>query len=391
MKKIAFVHDIFPGGGAERVTLDIAEHLRNNRSDYQCYVFTPKIVEELCSEKVKSSVTIMPISKEADMRSEDVERLVLNEGISLIVQVVQPLRHIKEICSHTGCKSIFANHGEPFWQRYSIIRKRRKRLLNRIFWHLGAKNKYVKNGRARAIAVERTLEHYNDCDIYTVLCEGYKQETCEAFGILPENSKIRVIENAERIVKNVTYDKDKTIMFCGRLENTSKRIDRLLRIWGKIQHRLPDYRLLIVGDGDYRKDMERQIAKERLERIDMVGRQSNVEPYYRKASIVCLTSQTEGWPLCMTEAQAHGCIPVAFGCTAGVKDILSPSGTNGFIVTPFDENEYAETLVHIATMSEDEQNVIRRSAVTKRAEYTPEVIMKKWEDLFEELLSKRND
>ena len=388
MKKIAFIHDIFPGGGAERVTLDIAEHLQKERADYQCYVFTPKITEELCTEQVKSLISIIPIRKEPEERSKDIENLIISEEINLIVQVVQPIRDIRNICNRTGCKVIFANHGEPFWQRYAILRKRKKRILNRLFWHLGVKNKYVKRGRARAIAIERTLQHYTDCDIYTVLCEGYKQETCKAFGIRPEDSKIRVIENAERIIKDVTYDKEKIIMFCGRLENTSKRLDRLLRIWGKVQHCLPDYKLLIVGDGEYRKNMELQIAREKLERVDMVGRQANVEPYYRKASIVCLTSQTEGWGLCLTEAQAHGCIPIAFGCTAGVKEILSPSGTNGFIVTPFDEEQYAKTLLDIAAMDKKEQYQIRRNAVNKRSQYSLEIIMKKWEELFEELLTQ---
>lgn len=388
MKKIAFVHEVFPGGGAERVTIDIAEYLCKNKKDFQCYVFVSKIVEELCTDDVKNLVTIIPVRNDKEEKSKDVERLIIKEQIDLIVQIAQPVEHISEICKRTGCKSIFANHGEPLWQRHAILESRKKRLINRLFWHLGAEKKYVKKGRARAIAAELTLRHYSQCDAYTVLCEGYKQETCEALGINPQDSKIWAIENAERIVSNVTYDKEKIIMFCGRLENTSKRIDRLLRIWGKIQHQLPDYRLLIVGDGDYRKEMEQQIEREKLERVDMVGRHSNVEPFYRKASIVCLTSQTEGWPLCMTEAQAHGCIAVAFGCTAGIRDILSPSGTNGFIVSPFDEDEYANTLLHIANMSESERHAIRQNAVAKRAKYTPEIIMKKWADLFESLLQQ---
>ena len=391
MKKIAFIHEIFPGGGAERVTFDIAEYLYKNRKDYQCYVFTPTIVEELYTNQTKQIIKAIPISKSPKERSKDIERLITSEGIDLIVQTFQSIKGVKEVCDRLGCKSIFANHGEPFWQRHAILENRKKRLFNKIFWHLGVEKKYVKKGRARAIAESRTLQQYTDCDAYTVLCEGYKQETCAVFGIPPEESKIHVIENAERIVQDVTYDKEKIIMFCGRLENTSKRIDRLLRIWGKIQHQLPDYRLLIVGDGEYRKDMKRQIAREKLERVDMVGRHPNVEPFYRKASIVCLTSQTEGWPLCMTEAQAHGCIPVAFGCTAGIRDILSPSGTNGFIVSPFDEEEYANTLLHIANMSESERNAIRQNAVAKRAEYAPEVLMKKWEVLFDKLLNQKKD
>ena len=40
--------------------------------------------------------------------------------------------------------------------------------------------------------------------------------------------------------------------------------------------------------------MEKQIAKGRLQRVEMVGWQLDVEHFFRKASIVCLTSQTEG-------------------------------------------------------------------------------------------------
>ena len=388
MKKIAFIHEKFPVGGAERVTLDICRYLSENYSEYRCYVFASEFVENLIPQEIRKN-TEMRVIPLKEGRSKAVEQLVVEEGITLLVQVVYQLPDIKDIAARTGCKVVFANHGEPFWQRYSIIRKRRKRLLNRLFWHLGVKRKYVKNGRAHAIAVERTLEHYNNCDAYTVLCGGYKNATCRAFGINPKESKIHVIENSERVVENVTYEKEKIIMYCGRLENVSKRVDRLLRIWGKVQHRLPDYRLVIVGDGDYRGAMEKQIVKEGLQRVEMVGWQSDAEQFFRKASVVCLTSQTEGWPLCLTEAQAHGCIPVAFGCSDGVKDVLSPSGVNGFVVTPFDEDEYAETLLKIVRMSDEERLAIRKSAVAKRTGYAPDIILEKWKKLFDELLEDR--
>ncbi len=389
MKRIAFVHDVFPGGGAERVTLDIAEYLSQNKPDYRCYVLTPHVIEDLNTEDVRRNITIIPIRRRKKERSEDVERLIVSEKIDLVVQVAQPVMHMRNICKRTGCKSIFSNHGEPLWERYSIIRRRKKSIFFKPLWRLYWKHYFVNKGHALNIAIKRVQKCYSDCDAYTVLCKEYKQEICQVLGIKPDVARIHVIENSERIVKEPTLKKEKIIMFCGRLENTSKRIDRLLRIWGRIQHRLPDYKLMIVGDGNYRKELELQIANEKLERVEMVGKQANVNPYYRNASIVCLTSQTEGWPLCLTEAQAHGCIPIAFGCTAGVCDILSPSGTNGFIVPPFDEEEYADTLVHIATMSEEEQNIIRRNAITKRSQYAPEIIMKKWAVLFDKLLNSK--
>ena len=137
----------------------------------------------------------------------------------------------------------------------------------------------------------------------------------------------------------------------------------------------------------HRKDIEAQVKKEKLQRVELFGAQSNVEQFYRKASIVCLTSQTEGWGLCLTEAQAHGCIPIAFGCSDGVKEILSPSGVNGFIVSPFNEKEYADTLVKITQMSVQEQMVIRHNAVSKRSQFTLETIMPKWVNLFDSLIN----
>ena len=108
----------------------------------------------------------------------------------------------------------------------------------------------------------------------------------------------------------------------------------------------------------------------------------------RKASVVALTSQTEGWPLTLSEAQAHGCIGVAFGCTSGVKEILSPDGECGFIVPPYDEDAYAETLLKVAALDEEQERMIRTKAVDKRLQYVPEVIAEKWRFLFETLLKK---
>lgn len=385
MKKIAFIHDTFPIGGAERITLDICNYLHSNAPDYRCYVFATRFDKESLAKRLTGHIELRQIPRKAE-RSSAVERLIVEEGIGLMILVVRPLADTKGISERTGCKVLFANHGEPFWQRYPIIKEQKRKFFNRLFWHFGIGHKYTNGGKALAMAIELTREHYNSCHAYTVLCEGYRQAISKTLGLDADESKIHAIENSERIVENVTYEKEKIIMYCGRLFNNTKRLDRLMRIWGKVQHQLPDYRLLIVGDGRYGRTIKREISKKRLQRVEMTGWQPNVEQFFRKASIVCLTSQTEGWPLSLTEAQAHGCIPVAFGCTDGVKDIISPTGVNGFVVTPFDEDEYADTLIRIARMSDEERLAIRKSAVAKRANYSPELILGKWKQLFDKLL-----
>ena len=235
------------------------------------------------------------------------------------------------------------------------------------------------------MAKARTMRDHNQCDAYTVLCDSYKTELLTALNIDHTNHHIHAIENPEHPVNQVCYEKEKMILFCGRLENWSKRVDRLLRIWASIQHQLSDWRLVIVGYGPAGKMLQDMAKELKLERISFEGRKKDVEHYYRKASIVCLTSETEGWPLALTDAQAHGCIGVAFGATSGIKEILSPHEECGFIIPPFDEKAYADTLIRIANLNKEEEEAIRRSSVEKRLQYTPSIIAKKWKGLFDML------
>jgi glycosyltransferase involved in cell wall biosynthesis len=80
---------------------------------------------------------------------------------------------------------------------------------------------------------------------------------------------------------------------------------------------------------------------------------------------------------------------VAFGCTSGVKEVLLPDGECGFVVPPFDESEYADTLLAIAEMDDIDRLKIRQNAVAKRLKYVPEVISEKWRVLFERLKNNR--
>ena len=384
MTKVAFIHNNFPAGGAERVTIDIADYL-HDVGGYEVYVFATRINEVLISEQMRSSLKLCTIPSQAipSKRSAEIERLIVSEGIDILVQVTKAIHDIEGIRQRTGCKVILACHGEPFWQRHAIMHRRRKK---RLMWWLFNKRRYQDGTLAMKMAKDRSWKEYLTCDAYTVLCEAYKNETAAVFGVDPADSHLYAIENPERKVEDVNYDKENIILFCGRFENWSKRIDRLLRIWGKVQDRLPDWKLVLVGDGPADK-MLRQLAVELgLERISFEGRQSDVASYYRKASIVCLTSETEGWVLTLTEAQAQGCIGVAFGATSGIREILGDDEKCGYVVPPFDEDAYADTLLRIAAMSKEQQNVIRKAAVERRLAYTPEIIARKWQQLFDSLI-----
>lgn len=386
MTKVAFIHNSFPAGGAERITIDIARHL-SSRGDYEIFVFTTRLADSLMPDDVHKILTIRTIPSQAiqSRRSRHIERLIVDNGIDILVSVGKSIYDINGIRMRTGVKSILACHGEPFWQRHIITHRRQKGLIRRLLWHTINKRRFADGTLAMRMAVTRTMNDYQQCDAYTVLCDPYRAELITALNIDHTSNHIHVIENPEYPVDHVCYEKEKMILFCGRLENWSKRIDRLLQIWSNVQHQLPDWRLVIVGNGPATEMLQDMAKGLKLERISFEGRKRDVAHYYRKASVVCLTSETEGWPLALTEAQAQGCIGVAFGATSGIKEILSPHGECGFIVPRFNERAYADTLIHIAHLNEKEEYSIRRKSVEKRLQYAPHIIAEKWRVLFDSL------
>ena len=386
MTRIAFIHNSFPAGGAERVTVDIARYL-STFGNYRVFVYASRVSESLMQGDIKELVTVRVIPSPAmpSKRAEAVGKYVVSDGIDILVQTGKSLHGIEDIKARTGCRTVLACHGEPFWQRHAIMYRRRKGLVRRLMWHLWNRRRFEDGSLAMKMAIERTRRDYMMNDAYTVLCPSYRDEVVKTLGLDPSSAHIYPIENSERIVPDVCYDKETVFLFCGRFERWSNRIDRLLRIWAAVEPRLPDWKLVLVGDGPDSGTLKRLARDLHLERVSFEGMKNDVEGYYRRAWAVCMTSETEGWPLALTEGQAHGCIGVAFGCTSGIYEILAPEEECGFVVPPFDEEKYAETLVKVASLSEEDSLRIRINGVRKRSGYTPEVIAEKWKALFDSL------
>ena len=381
---IAFVHTVFPGGGAERVTRDIARGIcAEDPGGYSFFVYTQNIREELLSESYTS--WFKGIS-EYDFKTEsrDLERLILRDEIDVLVMIARRVRGVKKIRKRTSCKIIFANHGEPFHLRYEIIQRKKSKCRIEFLWKL-ISPLYTEFGLAEYKAKRVCLKDYRSCDVYTVLCDEYKAKICTELGLKSDSAHIVAINNSEEQVPDVCFSKEKVVLFSGRFEQFSKRIDRLMRIWKKASEQMPDWKLILAGDGPDLQMIKEMAAEMELKNIEFVGFQHDMSGLYRKASILCLTSQTEGWGLCLTEAQVNGVIPVAFACTDAVKHILSPSGVNGFLVDCFDEEQFASVLVSLAGADAKYISTLRHNVVEKAKKYSPTRIAVQWKEVFDSL------
>lgn len=101
-------------------------------------------------------------------------------------------------------------------------------------------------------------------------------------------------------------------------------------------------RLIILGDGPMRAELEEQIIALSLERVvKILGYVENPLKYFKHADIFVLSSHVEGLPNVLVEAMMCGCTPVSTNCPTGPREVLQ-DGRYGYLVPVSDPFGMAE-------------------------------------------------
>lgn len=190
--------------------------------------------------------------------------------------------------------------------------------------------------------------------------------------------RLHAIPNMNTYPEPISIDwesKDREIIYVGRLSDKEKQISLLLHIWKRVAPQAPEWTLTIVGGGPDEEYLKQLAVRLKLPRLRFVGRQDPT-PYYRRASILCMTSLFEGFGMVLTEAQQQGTAVIAFDSFAAVRDIIE-DGANGVLVTPFRKSEYAEKLLHLMQDDEYRLRLARRARETVQR-FNPDVVLPQW-------------
>jgi glycosyltransferase involved in cell wall biosynthesis len=134
------------------------------------------------------------------------------------------------------------------------------------------------------------------------------------------------------------------IISVGRL-NTSKNPLLLVEGFALVARNLTNLRLIIVGDGVLRNQIQARIAKLCLgDRVIMTGLRSSheVADLLRLSDCFVLTSAYEGMPMCVLEALGCG-IPVVTTRVGEVERVVKP-GINGEILSEATPESLKESL-----------------------------------------------
>jgi len=98
-----------------------------------------------------------------------------------------------------------------------------------------------------------------------------------------------------------------TVSYVGRL-SIEKNIRVLISAYKEIEDCIPNSKLMIVGDGPEKEELEKFSRKLSIKKIFWVGKvpHQNIGAYFKSASVFVLPSRREASPISVLEAQAAG-------------------------------------------------------------------------------------
>ena len=92
-----------------------------------------------------------------------------------------------------------------------------------------------------------------------------------------------------------------------------------------------EFHLLMIGDGELKKDLEKIVEKNNLKNCTFTGfiNQSEIPKYYSISDLFVLPSENEPWGLVVNEAMCAG-LPIILNKEIGCSDDLLLNNINGF-------------------------------------------------------------
>lgn len=239
------------------------------------------------------------------------------------------------------------------------------------------------------ITAHNMLHIYRQSDQYIVLAPGYIKTFMEYTG-LKEKSKLIALGNPITVdSQDYVYSpatKEREILFVGRLDFYQKKVERIIAVWQLLEERFCDWRLTLVGGGPALEGIKHLVAEKGLKRVSLEGFQNPIA-YYKRASILILTSEFEGFPLVLPEAMSFGIVPMVYGSFAAAYDIVDDK-KNGAVL-PYDKSGFKPEPManHLSEWMNNPQKLenLARAALKKSKQYSLDRIYNEWMEKIEKL------
>jgi glycosyltransferase involved in cell wall biosynthesis len=197
------------------------------------------------------------------------------------------------------------------------------------------------------------------------------------------------LEQVRRVQHSLGLQDEAVILAVGRL-SYEKGIADLLRAAAVLSNTkgVPNFRLVLVGDGPEREALARLASRLGIEgKLTMAGFQRDTKPYYSIATLMAVSSHTEGSPNVVLEAMAAG-LPIAATAVGGIPEILE-EGLTGLMVPPRNPDAMASAILRILTDPEMRLRLGAAARLRAESNFTPEVYKRSLVEFYQKTLESR--
>ncbi len=198
----------------------------------------------------------------------------------------------------------------------------------------------------------------------------------------------------EQFTPKPEIKRDKTVLFVGRLVE-KKGCKYLIEAMAKVQQKIPDAALVIIGDGELKNELEEQ-AQHSLKNYSFLGKQplSVVKTFMNKATVMAVPSITastgdmEGLPTVIMEAQAMG-LPVIGSIHSGIPEIIIHDKT-GFLIPEKDWERLAHYLLILLENKQVQRDFIQAGYQQVKNKFNLKKNTEKLQIIYQEMIEKYN-
>lgn len=360
--KITFFIGSLYGGGAERVTCNLASYLVQH--GHQVEILTMSETEKKYELDKRVSIRLLLSLKERK-----------NTVWNTLIRMPKFWRYLK--ASDTD--------------EYIVMLPKTTIMLLMFRWLT----------KAKVIAAERVdPASYSNCIAkmlrhFAKRADAWVFQTEDAqkwYGDAIQNCKSIVIPNAINpifIRPQYMGEKRKTIAGAGRL-NDQKNFSLLIRAFAKIATEFAEYNLVIYGKGDKEQELKSLVDSLGLrKRVEFPGNIQNIADEMEKNTMFVLSSDFEGMPNALMEAMALGLPCVSTDCPCGGPRYLIRNGVNGLLVPVGDVDEMTRAMRRILSDSKTAENM-GKEAMKIAKELAPDKIYGLWEKFVDGIVGVEN-
>lgn len=187
-------------------------------------------------------------------------------------------------------------------------------------------------------------------------------------------------ENARHLIRTRYGLSEDTFLFLnvGRLM-PPKDQKNLITAFHRVENLYSHARLMIVGDGDLREELEEYIECCKLKgKVILTGSQEHVEDYYNAADCFVLSSAWEGFGLVLAEAMACE-LPVIATDSGGCAELVNDAE---YMVRPRDPGALFLKMKQVYEMLEESRKVLGRRNREKAMRFDIDRICQQWLDIY---------